>query len=65
MRLNLQSDYALRLLMRLAVNDGALVTIADTAERYAISRNHLMKVANSLAREKLIASLIRRLCLLN
>ena len=56
MRLNLQSDYALRLLMRLAVNDGALVTIADTAERYAISRNHLMKVANSLAREKLIAS---------
>ena len=44
MRLNVQSDYALRLLMHLAVNRNALVTIAEVAERYRISRNHLMKV---------------------
>ncbi len=51
MRLNVQTDYALRLLMHLAVNKGALVTIADVADRYQISRNHLMKVAFLLGRE--------------
>lgn len=51
MRLNVQTDYALRLLMHLAVNRDALVTIAEAAERYRISRNHLMKVAYILGRE--------------
>lgn len=51
MRLNVQSDYALRLLMHLAVNKDALVTIAEIAERYAISRSHLMKVAYVLGQE--------------
>ncbi len=51
MRLNVQTDYALRLLMHLAVNRGKLVTIAEVSERYAISRNHLMKVAHALGRE--------------
>lgn len=50
MRLNLQSDYALRLLMQLATNGDALCTIADIARCYDISRNHLMKVANGLGR---------------
>ncbi|MEM9616964.1 MAG: Rrf2 family transcriptional regulator [Pseudomonadota bacterium] len=54
MRLNLQTDYALRLLMHLAVNEGRLSTIADVAERYAISKNHLMKVAHILGREGVI-----------
>jgi Rrf2 family nitric oxide-sensitive transcriptional repressor len=54
MRLNLQSDYALRLLMHLAVNQRELVTIAAVAERYRISRNHLMKVAHVLGREGII-----------
>jgi len=54
MRLNVQSDYALRLLMHLAVNRNALVTIAEVAERYRISRNHLMKVAYVLGREGFI-----------
>ena len=54
MKLNLQTDYALRLLMHLAVNEDALVTIAEVAERYAISKNHLMKVAHILGREKII-----------
>ena len=54
MRLNLQTDYALRLLMHLAVHPDALATIAAIAERYGISKNHLMKVANTLGREGFI-----------
>ncbi len=54
MRLNLQTDYALRLLMQLAVNTDQLVTIADVAARYDISRNHLMKVAHILGKEGVI-----------
>ncbi|MBI1361279.1 MAG: Rrf2 family transcriptional regulator [Alphaproteobacteria bacterium] len=50
MRLNLQSDYALRTLMLLATHDGDLVTIGQIAERFAISQNHLMKVAYLLGR---------------
>lgn len=56
MRLNLQTDYALRLLMHLAVNQDALPTIAQIAARYRISKNHLMKVANTLSRAEIIES---------
>ena len=48
MRLTVYTDYALRLLMYVAVKDGGLATIAEVAERYDISRNHLMKVAHQL-----------------
>ena len=48
MRLSVLSDFALRLLMYLAVGEGRLATIADVALRYGISRNHLMKVAYNL-----------------
>ena len=54
MRLNLQSDYALRLLMHLAANDGELITIKQVAERFRISQNHLTKVAYLLGREGFI-----------
>lgn len=54
MRLNLQTDYALRLLMHLAVNKDGLTTIADAAKRYNISKNHLMKVAHTLGKEGII-----------
>ncbi|PQA86825.1 Rrf2 family transcriptional regulator [Hyphococcus luteus] len=54
MRLNLQTDYALRMLMHLAVNQDRLCTIADIAERYGISKNHLMKVAHLLGRDGFI-----------
>ncbi len=45
MRLNVQTDYALRLLMHVAVNTDRLCTIADVSEHFNISKNHLMKVA--------------------
>ena len=54
MRLNLQTDYALRLLMHLAANSQRLVTIAEVADRFHISRAHLMKVAFVLGKEGLI-----------
>lgn len=54
MRLNLQSDYALRLLMQLATNEGMLVTIREVADRYGVSQNHLTKVAYTLGRKRFI-----------
>src|SRR5690606_39368039 len=50
MRLNLQSDYALRLLTHLAIHRDRLVTVAEVASRFRISQNHLMKVAHLLGR---------------
>lgn len=48
MRLTAYSDYALRLLMYLAVKDNGRATISEMAEAYGISRNHLMKVVHQL-----------------
>jgi Rrf2 family nitric oxide-sensitive transcriptional repressor len=47
-RLTIYTDYALRLLMYLAVKEDGLATIAEIAASYDISRNHLMKVAHQL-----------------
>ncbi len=48
MRLTVYSDYALRMLMYLAVKDGEMATVAEIADAYGISKNHLMKVAHQL-----------------
>ena len=47
MRLNLHTDYALRLLMFLAVKKQQ-ASIDEMATAYGISRNHLMKVGQRL-----------------
>jgi len=47
-RLTIYTDYALRLLMYLALKKEGLATIAEVAESYGISRNHLIKVAYQL-----------------
>jgi Rrf2 family nitric oxide-sensitive transcriptional repressor len=47
-RLTVYTDYALRLLMYLAVKDNGLATIQEVAASYDISKNHLMKVAHQL-----------------
>jgi Rrf2 family nitric oxide-sensitive transcriptional repressor len=57
MHLTLHTDYALRLLMLLAIEPDDLHTIAEVARRYRISRNHLMKVVQTLTRAGLIDSL--------
>ena len=49
MRLTVYTDYALRLLMYLALKDDGLATIAEVADSYGISKNHLMKVAHQLS----------------
>jgi len=48
MRLTVQSDYALRLLMYVAKEADRLCTIAEVAETHGISHAHLMKVTHRL-----------------
>lgn len=49
MRLSLFTDYSLRVLMFAALK-GSSFQLGDVAEAYAISRHHLVKVVNYLAR---------------
>lgn len=56
MRLTVFTDYALRVLMYLALDPGRRVTIRDVAEDYGVSRNHLMKVVNKLTRAEFVES---------
>lgn len=51
MRLTQFSDYAWRLLMYVADQEGQRTTIAEAAKANHISRSHLMKVAQRLAQE--------------
>jgi Rrf2 family nitric oxide-sensitive transcriptional repressor len=47
-KLTAYTDYTLRTLMYLAVNDGRLTTIAEIASAYRISEAHLMKIVHQL-----------------
>jgi Rrf2 family transcriptional regulator, nitric oxide-sensitive transcriptional repressor len=51
MRLTLHTDYALRVLIQVALNNGKLTTINDIAESFGISKHHLMKVVNDLSQK--------------
>ena len=48
MQLTRHTDYSLRVLMYLAAKPNQLVTVAELANFYAISRNHLVKVVQGL-----------------
>jgi Rrf2 family nitric oxide-sensitive transcriptional repressor len=50
MRLTLQTDYALRMLMYLAIHRARPCRVTDVAADYGISRHHLLKVALKLGR---------------
>jgi len=50
MRLTQLTDYAMRVLIHLALNPDRLCTIAEIAARYGISEAHLMKITHQLGR---------------
>ena len=54
MRLAEYTDYTLRVLMYCAAKPDRLVTIAEMADIHGLSKNHLMKVVNDLARQGLL-----------
>ena len=54
MRLADYTDYTLRVLMYCAAHPEQLVTIGELAEQHGVSKNHLMKIVNDLARQGLL-----------
>lgn len=54
MQLTLYTDYSLRVLIYLGLNDDELATISEIATAYSISRNHLVKVVHNLAHQGFI-----------
>lgn len=57
MRLTLHTDYALRVLMHLALVRDRLVSVGEIAEAFDISRAHLVKVAANLVRAGYVDSM--------
>jgi Rrf2 family nitric oxide-sensitive transcriptional repressor len=56
MRLTSFTDYSLRVLMFLAAEPDRRATIAEIAQGFAISKNHLMKVVHFLGQQGLLAN---------
>ena len=55
MQLTRQTDYAIRVMMFLGIQqDDRLVTISDIAYHFDISRNHLMKIVHKLGQKEYI-----------
>lgn len=57
MHITQHTDYALRVLIFLAANEHRLPTIQEIAERFEISRAHLMKVVNQLIHNGFVAGI--------
>ena len=56
MKLTLFTDYSMRVLLYLGARTERLCSIAEIAQAYRISQNHLMKVVNQLARQGYVQS---------
>jgi Rrf2 family transcriptional regulator, nitric oxide-sensitive transcriptional repressor len=54
MKMTAHTDYALRMLIHLAVFRGRPCTVNDVAETFGLSRNHLLKVAYNLRKMGLL-----------
>ncbi len=50
MQLSLHADYACRVLMYLATNQGEIASIQEIAESFDISENHLIKIVHQLGK---------------
>lgn len=50
MKLTSFTDYSMRLLMYVAVNNDRLVSIREVSEALEVSRNHLMKIVHGLGK---------------
>ncbi len=50
MQLTWFTDYSLRVLMYLSMNQDRLCTTAEIADRFRISKNHVIKVVHNLSR---------------
>jgi Rrf2 family nitric oxide-sensitive transcriptional repressor len=57
MKLTSFTDYSLRVLIYLAVNEGRKSTIAEIAGVFSVSENHLIKVVHSLSKQGWIATI--------
>lgn len=57
MKLTQYSDLGLRLLMYLAHRYGESVTIQEASDRFAVSKNHMVKISHQLTKSGLIESL--------
>lgn len=56
MQLSAYSDYSLRVLMHTALRQPNRTTVAEVAETFNISRNHLVKVVHDLGRHGYLAT---------
>jgi Rrf2 family nitric oxide-sensitive transcriptional repressor len=56
MKLTTFTDYSLRVLMYLGVQEGRLVTIAEIAAVFEVSESHLTKVVHALGRNGWVAT---------
>ncbi|WP_224244823.1 RrF2 family transcriptional regulator [Hyalangium gracile] len=54
MHLTLHADYSLRVLLYLAARPGRLVSTQEVSEAYGISKNHLVRVVQTLGRHGFI-----------